>query len=213
MQHEIQFRGQDYLDKIEDFGKIVVCGAGSLGSILTESLVRHGFSFIDIIDNDSVEESNICGSSYRFDDIGSHKVNAIASIAMDINPDCILHTKHKLIEDRNIKKLFKHASLVVDCLDNIKGRKVISDFCRENSLECLHVGVTTGYAESVWQEDYKVPPKENSDEDPCDIPLARNTASIICSVACEQIIRLSTEGHKIKSVCFTHNDMKISPYR
>ena len=57
-QHEANYRGQELLDKIKSYN-LFICGAGALGSNLTDVLTRQGFEAISVIDMDRVEKHNI----------------------------------------------------------------------------------------------------------------------------------------------------------
>ena len=54
--------------------KILVLGAGGVGSHICEALVRNGFKKITIVDNDILEQTNLNRHSYAFStDIGEYK--------------------------------------------------------------------------------------------------------------------------------------------
>jgi len=74
--HEILYRGEDALRKIAN-ARLVFCGAGALGSLVCDSLARHGARNILIIDRDRVEEHNIGTQIYERDEIGAWKAEAM----------------------------------------------------------------------------------------------------------------------------------------
>ena len=67
--------------------RVAVLGAGSVGSVLTEALVRSGIRNLTIVDPDTVEPANLSRTVYSVDDIGHPKVAALAGRLTGISPD------------------------------------------------------------------------------------------------------------------------------
>ncbi|MEM7624014.1 MAG: ThiF family adenylyltransferase [Planctomycetota bacterium] len=185
LHHERLYRGDEALGKLRGF-RIVVCGAGALGSNLVEGLSRQGFDTLRIIDNDRVEEHNLSTQAYGESDIGALKVEALKTrvfraVGVEIETDS------KRLDDRNAARLLRKADLVVDAFDNSASRQAVQDVCRANSLTCLHAGLFEDYGEVIWDAHYRVP--KDAGEDLCDYPLARNLAVMVATLTCETIVR------------------------
>lgn len=75
--------------------------------------------------------------------------------------------------------------LVIDAFDNGTSRQAVKDACLQIKLDCLHVGLADGYAEIIWNEQYRVP--SSAQDDICDYPLARNLVLLTVAVACETL--------------------------
>lgn len=204
--HENLFRGQDALEKLGKV-RLVVCGAGAVGSTLVANLARQGVSTIRVIDFDRVEAHNIGTQTYSESDIGMFKVDAMqAEIFRAVGAE--IEPARKKLDAKNIRKLLKNADLAVDGFDNHDSRKAVTDHCRDAGIPCIHVGLSADYAEIVWNETYVVP-KDVAQEDVCDYPMARNLIQFAAALASEVIIRFALTGEK-QSFSFTLRDFKIS---
>lgn len=106
--------------KIED--EIHVIGIGAIGSHIAEMLVRMGLDNIHIYDFDTVDEHNIPNQLYTDKNIGNHKVSALQSYLLDINPDLeniITHPKGYVLGKTRL------SGYVFLCVDSINLRKNI----------------------------------------------------------------------------------------
>lgn len=70
--------GRKVLDEIHQL-QIVVIGVGTMGSYATDGLVKLGVGKLTLIDADRVEAKNISAQNYTSNDIGSFKVDCLAS--------------------------------------------------------------------------------------------------------------------------------------
>src|ERR671926_703370 len=74
--HEHLYRGPEALPRLAAT-RLVLCGAGALGSHLADNLVRQGFSPLRVIDRDRVEEHNVSTQLYGEADVGAWKVEVL----------------------------------------------------------------------------------------------------------------------------------------
>lgn len=89
---ENQFFGRGRLEKGLRDKKIGLLGAGALGSMLAESLIRGGVKHLHLWDNDLVEPGNICRSGYNMNDLGESKIEALSQKLRKISPFCKIKT-------------------------------------------------------------------------------------------------------------------------
>ncbi|GAA0413133.1 hypothetical protein Acor_11330 [Acrocarpospora corrugata] len=66
--------------------RVLVVGAGSVGSYLTEVLARSGVGAFTLVDPEEVAAENLGRSAYRVDDVGTPKVEALARLVRAVNP-------------------------------------------------------------------------------------------------------------------------------
>ena len=207
--HEEAYRGEALMLKIAS-SPLVVCGAGAVGSNLTETLVRQGFRDITVIDNDKVEAGNLGTQSYDIGDIGAPKVLALrnrCSRIAKIYPETV---GKRITSAAEAARVFKGASLVVDSFDNSASRAIVTEAAAKAKVECLHIGLNTDYAELCWNSNYRVP-ADVVDEDVCDYPLARNLVTLAVSVGAEMILRFLGSGVRAPSLTITLKDFRILP--
>lgn len=205
--HEAMYRGQTRMGRFEA-ERITVCGAGALGANLCENLARQGFKMIRVIDRDKVEQHNLSTQPYGERDVGTPKVRALHNrIFRDLKVE--IGTRALDLSAGNVEVLlWTRNALVVDCFDNHASRLLVASFCQENSVDCVHLGMSgDGYSEVIWNERYRVPEDANGGNI-CDYPLARNLVMITVAVATEQIIKFVSDGVKENST-FTLRDFNI----
>lgn len=188
--HEEVYRGEDALAKLAD-PHITICGAGALGSNLTDNLARQGFQNLRVIDHDRVEEHNVNTQLYGVSDVGAKKADVLRNKlfrSVEIEIDAVAKT----LDERNARKLLKGSSIVVDTFDNSDSRRLVQQQCRESQLECLHVGLYADYCEVIWDEHYRVP--KDVAGDVCEYPLARNLVLMAVAIASESLVRFILDG-------------------
>jgi molybdopterin/thiamine biosynthesis adenylyltransferase len=212
LHRETLYRGEKAIAALSK-AHVAICGLGAIGSNLAVLLARSGVSQLTLIDFDRVEESNIGTQAYSLEDVGTLKAEALSAM---FYRECGLtdglgHFVRRL-ESANIKKAQLNTThLVVDCFDNRDSRLLLKVYCQERHLACLHVGLDTEYGEIRWNESYIVPNdrKPDSNDNPCDMPIARSLIHLTVGVAGESIIRFLTQGVK-ESYSLTLRDLRIS---
>ena len=110
--------------------KVLVVGAGGLGSPALLYLAAAGVGTLGILDFDVVDESNlqrqvIHGQS----DIGRPKAESARDSVREINPyvDVVLHTER--LDSDNALDIFRQYDLVLDGTDNFATRYLVNDAC------------------------------------------------------------------------------------
>jgi len=203
--HELTYRQDDALEKIEQ-ANILVCGIGALGSNLVENLYRQGFIQLTAIDDDIVEEHNIGTQTYCLYDVGSPKVVALSrKIYRDIQ--CQLQSIQERLTKKNISILSDY-DLVIDTFDNHYSRKLVSEYCKEHKIACLHGGMSDdGYSQVVWNNNYIVPKDYEDAVDICEYPLARNLV-VLTSTFLAEIIMKYVIFNTCFNLDFTLGDLK-----
>lgn len=206
LKHEELYRTPGLLKKMSEL-QITMCGAGAIGSNLVDNLIRQGFKAIKVIDYDRVEDHNKHTQIWNSRDIGQLKVNALKNYVFNVMGVSI-ETISKKLEESNIKKtLISPMGVIIDGFDNVSSRRLVTEHCKKNSLECLHVGLSKDYAEIIWNSSYRVP-DDTDKTDVCEYPLARNIILLATTVATEILITYLEEKRKENCV-ITLKDLKI----
>lgn len=204
--HERLFRGDEVMDRLPGL-RITICGAGALGSNLSETLVRQGCGQLRVIDHDRVEEHNIGTQTYGLCDVGAWKVDVLRTHLFRI-AEVDTDVRRLELSERTIRKGLRDSEIVVDAFDNSASRQLLKTHCAEHGIPCLHMGLSAGYGEVVWNDGYRVP--EDADDDVCDYPLARNIVMLTVSVAADLLIRWVISGEET-NMSITLNDFAIRP--
>ena len=112
------------------FSKVLIVGAGGLGSPVAEFLSRAGIGSLGIIDNDKVSLSNLHRQSlYNTSDIGKYKVKIAKDKIKKINPNTKVTIYKLRLSNGNFKKIINDYDYVVDGSDNFTTKFLLNDFC------------------------------------------------------------------------------------
>ncbi|MCH8089233.1 MAG: molybdopterin-synthase adenylyltransferase MoeB [Chloroflexi bacterium] len=110
--------------------KVLLIGAGGLGSPTALYLCAAGVGTLGIVDFDVVELTNlqrqILHHSY---DIGRLKVDSAADTLNDINPDVKVVKHNVRLSSQNIMEIIEDYDIVVDGSDNFPTRYLVNDAC------------------------------------------------------------------------------------
>ena len=110
--------------------RVLIVGAGGLGSPVVEFLSRAGVGSLGIIDDDKVSLSNLHRQSlYNTSDIGKHKVKIANNKIKKINPNTKVTTYKIRLNNNNFKKIISNYDYIVDGSDNFTTKFLLNDFC------------------------------------------------------------------------------------
>ena len=107
---------------------VLVVGAGGLGSPILLYLAAAGVGRIGIIDDDSVEESNLQRQVlHRAADLGRPKAESARDALLRLDPGLVVDTYLDRLGPGNALDLFAHYDLVLDGADNFATRYLSND--------------------------------------------------------------------------------------
>ncbi|MCM1521432.1 MAG: HesA/MoeB/ThiF family protein [Muribaculaceae bacterium] len=135
---EIDIEGQRRLRQ----ARVLIVGAGGLGSPVALYLAAAGVGRIDIIDNDTVSLSNLQRQIvHGTPDIGFAKVDSARESMNRINPHVHVEGYKEFLTVGNAGSLIKGHDLVMDCTDNMEVRLLINDICQANEIPYIYGAV------------------------------------------------------------------------
>jgi molybdopterin-synthase adenylyltransferase len=207
--HEVAYRGKELIQKLSK-NNLTICGAGALGSNLIDNLTRQGVSNLKVIDKDRIEVHNLSTQVWAEADVGALKVEALKTkIYRNVSTE--IEAVNKELTAANVKQLLKGSNLVLDCFDNNTARQIVQNEVRTRKLPCLHCGLHGSYGEIIYDEFYRVP-KDQTEGDVCDYPLARNIAMLTMIIASEEILDFFlAEKPRKMNWSVTLKDLAIKP--
>ena len=110
--------------------RVLVVGAGGLGSPVLATLAGAGVGHLTILDHDRVEESNLHRQPlYRMADLGRLKAEAARDALLAANPSIAVDARPVRLGVGNAPGLVADADLVLDCADSLAATYVLSDAC------------------------------------------------------------------------------------
>lgn len=123
---EVGIEGQQRLKS----SKVLVVGAGGLGSPCALYLAAAGVGTIGIIDYDSVDVTNLHRQIlYDDGDVGSSKVKTASAKLSKVNPNVKIDAHEERLNSRNALELFRGYDIIVDGTDNFPTRYLTNDAC------------------------------------------------------------------------------------
>ena len=119
MLDEIGEKGQEKLKN----ARVFVAGAGGLGSPIAIYLAAAGVGHIRIVDNDTVDLSNLNRQIFHWDkDIGRLKVDSALEKLSGLNPTVNVEALSETITGENATQLSRGCDIIVDAMDNLPTR-------------------------------------------------------------------------------------------
>jgi molybdopterin-synthase adenylyltransferase len=110
--------------------KVLVIGAGGLGSPVLMYLAAAGVGTIGVIDDDVVDLSNLQRQiAHTTDSVGVAKVDSATATLNAINPEIKVVTHNERLTSENAAALFAQYDLVTDGSDNFATRYLVNDTC------------------------------------------------------------------------------------
>ncbi|HTY64412.1 MAG TPA: HesA/MoeB/ThiF family protein [Acidobacteriota bacterium] len=133
--------GQEGQQKIKN-AKVFVAGVGGLGSISAYYLTAAGVGHLTIVDRDKVECSNLNRQIIHWtDNIGEWKVQSGMRKLGSLNPHTTIQAIQAEIIEDNCRELVGDCSIIVDAMDNMKGRRVLNATAIKMGIPYVYGGV------------------------------------------------------------------------
>lgn len=125
--------------------KVLLMGAGGLGSAAGFYLAAAGVGKIGIIDSDVIEISNLNRQILHNNGrMGKSKAESARQTLGDLNPDIEVVAYQVRLTSENALELIKDYDLVVDCSDNFPVRFLMNDVCVRTGKP-LFYGAISGF--------------------------------------------------------------------
>ena len=121
-------KSYDFFQPEEVRERIHIIGCGSVGSTVAELLARFGLTKLTLYDFDIVEPKNLANQMFRQEHIGMTKVEALAGMLCEINPEIRGALK---VEPEGYQKQ-RLSGYVFLCVDNIELRREIAAANKDN---------------------------------------------------------------------------------
>lgn len=159
----VPFRYQRNMDTISDRdqarlleSRAAVVGLGGLGGYVAETFARIGIGQLTLIDGDVFDETNLNRQLFCTEDrIGLSKVESAAERVYRINSSVRVRPYHEWLSEDNAVDLLKGARVIIDCLDTIKTRFIVSKAARELGIPMITAAVAgmVGHVATIYPGD------------------------------------------------------------
>ena len=123
--------------------RVLVVGAGGLGSPAILYLAAAGVGTIGIVDDDEVSLSNLQRQiAHRTSDVGRPKTDSARASALAINPHITIETHPVRLGGANALALIERYDIVADGSDNFATRFLVNDACFFSQRTLVSAAVT-----------------------------------------------------------------------
>lgn len=114
--------------------KIAVVGCGGIGGSVIEMLARMGVGELILIDKDTFDVTNLNRQVMStLKNLNQSKAEVSKERVHNINPNIKIKAYTLELNENNVEKLLKESDVIIDALDNIITRVVLSRYCIENN--------------------------------------------------------------------------------
>ncbi len=204
--------------------RVLVVGAGGLGSTVLQLLTRYGFGEIHFYDDAILDSPDLNRQIlYTRQDIGMSKATAAQTLLQAINPNVTLVAhEERLTRGSDVPEV----DLVMDCLDNFAGRLLLEERFFKNKIPIIHGGAsaffgqvttlvpgkTSGLTEIYGQDNMQDDPSTPKDIYP---PVVTTIASIQASEAIKLACGLQDQCllNKLQVVDLLNNSFDVIELR
>ena len=119
--------------------KITVIGCGGIGGETIEMLARMGIGELVLVDKDAYDLSNLNRQTLAtIADLGLTKSDVAAEKVRLINPYVKVTTFNEHVYQTNIEKVIGDSDIVIDALDNVLTRVIVSRAAKEKGIPYIH---------------------------------------------------------------------------
>jgi adenylyltransferase/sulfurtransferase len=130
--------GREGQERINN-SRVLVVGAGGLGSPVLLYLAAAGVGEIGVIDDDLVDLSKLQRQIIHAEsDVGSSKVESAKTQILSINSTIKVTTWDTRLSPDNAQEILKGWDVVVDGTDNIPTRYLVDDICKTNRIPWIY---------------------------------------------------------------------------
>ncbi|QTH70568.1 HesA/MoeB/ThiF family protein [Pseudoalteromonas xiamenensis] len=135
---------------------VVVVGCGGLGSPALLYLAASGIGRLTLIDDDTVELSNLQRQIlFKVSHLGQQKAKAAQKVLANLNNDIVLQAHVAKVSSDTIASCLSGADCVLDCSDNFSTRYLINRFCQSKKIP-LVAGAAQGTSGQVMAFDFRM---------------------------------------------------------
>lgn len=135
---QVGMQGQRALQQ----ARVLVVGAGGLGSPAAFYLAAAGIGHLRLVDDDRVERSNLQRQILHTDhSVGQHKVASAQQRLLALNPHVQVQAIAQRVSSHNIDELMTDVDVVLDGSDNFPLRYLLNDACIKHAKPLVYAAI------------------------------------------------------------------------
>ena len=130
--------------------RVLVVGCGGLGGHIIDQLIRVGIGALRIVDGDVFDPSNLNRQLLSSVPVlGKPKAAVAAEHIRRVSPDVAVEAVEDWMTEDNVRSLVAGCDIVMDGLDNISGRKLLSDACSAAGIPYVYGAIQGWVAQAA----------------------------------------------------------------
>jgi molybdopterin-synthase adenylyltransferase len=193
--------------------RVLVAGAGGLGTVISLYLAAAGVGHLRIIDCDVVEPGNLNRQILHWSgDVGRPKTASVEEKLAALNPLIRIETISARITEESIEEMAGGCDLIVDAMDNFPTRYLLNRTAIEKGIPFIHGGVRGFFGQATTVIPGKTPclrcifPPDGSP--PEVFPIVGATCGVIGAIEATEAIKLLTgQGEPLAGRLFRWNGL------
>lgn len=132
---EISVEGQQKIHA----SKVLVIGAGGLGSAIIPYLAAAGVGTLAVVDFDTVEIHNLNRQIIHQEKfIGKPKLESVTNYISQFNSDITFIPISQRLDEQNVAEISKDYDLILDGSDNFETRYLVNDYCVQTNKPLVY---------------------------------------------------------------------------
>lgn len=198
----VDFVGINGVKAIQN-AKILILGAGAVGTNLIVNLASMGVKYIGLVDDDIIEEQNLSIQTlYTKKDIGKYKVEIAKKWINKYNPQITLNIYNTRLDENNYESIFKDYEILVDAFDTQKSVLLENKLAIKTKKPIIFTG-TKNMESYVLTTIPNVTPcyncfiEHNKEEEEKPYGVFQSTGAIAAGLQTQEIIKLILKKGKI----------------
>ena len=119
--------------------KITIIGCGGIGGSVIEMLARMGVGELTLVDKDAFDLSNLNRQLLSTTEtLNTDKTKAGVDRVKKINPYVKVSAINEALTEKNVKKIIKNNDIIIDALDNLITRIILTRSTKEEEIPLIH---------------------------------------------------------------------------
>ena len=130
--------------------RVLIVGCGGLGGHIIDQLARIGIGSLKVVDGDVFDESKL--NRQLLSDVtrlGVSKAKADADHIARINPSVAVEAVNAFMSEGNVQALIAGCDVVIDALDNIPARRILSAACAKANIPYVYGAIQGWVAQAA----------------------------------------------------------------
>lgn len=197
--------------------KVLIIGAGGLGSPVALYLGAAGVGKIGLVDSDKVDLSNlqrqIIHSTHT---VGTPKVDSAKNVLIRLNKDVCVEVYNYFIDDKNAESIINQYDIIVNAVDNADTRYVVNEVCCKLKKPLVEGAIFNfeGYVTTIIPGEtacYECIYERDEDDNKAEIGVVGVLPGVIGSLQAMEVIKYSlNKGNLLKNELLYYNALNAS---